>query len=76
MRLSEYIRELGPDKFAKLYGVSRRAAQSWLYLQRTPSLTQGKRIVDSSPVTWDGIAEDAEYRKTSRKGSESAGRAS
>ena len=76
MKLSEYIRELGPAKFAKLYGVSQRAAQSWLYQQRTPKIDLAKRIVDSSPVTWDGIASDAMERGSAKNPPESARSAS
>jgi hypothetical protein len=55
MELSEYIKKVGVPEFARRFKVSERAAESWLYEQRTPRRQVAQRIVDNSPVTWAGI---------------------
>lgn len=55
MNLSAYIRQIGVPAFAKKFRVSERAALSWQYGARRPRPNIAKRIVDNSPVTWDGI---------------------
>lgn len=55
MNLSDFIRSIGVGEFARRFGVSERAATSWLYGQRLPRAAVAKRIVADSPVTWDGI---------------------
>ena len=55
MRLQDYIRQVGPAKFAKAVGVKKRTALSWLYLQRYPNKQTAKKIVERTPVDMDGI---------------------
>lgn len=55
MTLSDYIREVGVPVFAKRFGVSERAAESYLYGTRQPKPRLAKRIVAKTPVDWDGV---------------------
>jgi transcriptional regulator with XRE-family HTH domain len=58
MTLSDYIRSVGVREFAERFGVTERAALSWLYRQRMPRAAIARRIVKASPVTWSGIYAD------------------
>ena len=55
MRLDEYVRAMGVEKFARLYGVTLRAAVSYRDRTRRPKAEVAQRIVERSPVTWEGI---------------------
>ena len=55
MKLPEYIREMGIEAFAKRYNVTERAARAYQQRQRRPKPDVAQRIVDDSPVTWEGI---------------------
>ena len=55
MRLREYIKQLGDAKAAALWGVKRRTVESWRLGHRTPRPEQAERIVQTSPVTYEGI---------------------
>lgn len=54
--LSEYIKELGEQKFSKKYGISIRSTQAYRYGQRQPPPKVAARIVQSAPaLTWESI---------------------
>ena len=55
MRLSDYIALIGDQKAAQLWQVSRRAVQSWRLGVRYPRPEIAARIVQTSPVTYEGI---------------------
>lgn len=55
MRLPDYIRQVGPAKFAKSIGVKKRTAISWMYLARYPKKETAQKIVERTPVTMEGI---------------------
>jgi DNA-binding CsgD family transcriptional regulator len=50
MRLPDYIRHLGPRKFAKVVGVKERTALSWMYLTRYPNKRTAQKIVERTPA--------------------------
>ncbi len=66
MNLSEYIRQIGPTRFAAEVGVTERAAISWLYKARRPRMEIAARIVEKTPVTWAGINEMHENTEKTR----------
>lgn len=53
--LSDYIKQVGPKTFAKKFGITERAALSYQYKTRTPRAKLAQRIVEKSPVSWEGI---------------------
>jgi hypothetical protein len=55
MELKTYIRQIGVEQFCQDLGVSKRAAQSWLYGARRPSIEVAQRIVATTPVSLDSI---------------------
>lgn len=55
MRLPEYIRQIGTKEFADKFGVTERAAVAYQQGTRRPRPEVAQRIVDGSPVTWEGI---------------------
>ena len=55
MRLQDYIRQVGPAKFAKAVGVKKRTVISWMYLARYPKKETAQKIVERTPVTMEGI---------------------
>ena len=55
MKLSEYIRQMTPEKFAREFRVKQRTAESWMRGERIPRTEQARKIVAKSPVTMDGI---------------------
>jgi DNA-binding transcriptional regulator YiaG len=55
MRLPDYIRHVGADKFAKSLGVKKRTALSWQYKTRYPNRPTAKRIVEKHPMTMEDI---------------------
>lgn len=55
MTLSDYIREIGVDKFAKRFGVTERAATAYMYGARRPRPELAKQIVAKTPVDWEGV---------------------
>jgi hypothetical protein len=55
MNLIEYIELIGDEKAAKIWGVEERTVQSWRLKERTPRPEHAKKIVDTSPVTYEGI---------------------
>lgn len=55
MTLPDYIRQIGPDNFARIMRVKKRTVLSWMYLNRYPKKETAKRIVERTPITMDGI---------------------
>jgi hypothetical protein len=55
MGLVEYIEQIGDAKAAKLWNVEERTVQSWRLRERTPRPNHAARIVETSPVTYEGI---------------------
>jgi hypothetical protein len=55
MELPEYIRLLGVRDFARKFGVTERSALAYRQRTRRPRPPVAQRIVDDSPVTWEGI---------------------
>jgi hypothetical protein len=55
MTLSDYVRQVGPDEFARKFGVSVRAAISYMYGDRCPKPQLANRIVKKTPVSWEGV---------------------
>lgn len=55
MNLPDYIRDVGVKTFAEKFGVTERAAYSWMLRARTPRKEIAKKIVAKSPVDWEGI---------------------
>lgn len=55
MDLPAYIREIGKDKFGKMFELTPRAVDSYLFRERLPKPDLARKIVGSSPVTWEGI---------------------
>jgi hypothetical protein len=55
MTLSDYIRETGVAEFAKRFKITERAATAYLYGARSPRPPLAKRIVERTPVDWDGV---------------------
>jgi hypothetical protein len=55
MRLSEYIKQIGVKEFAEKFGITERAALAYQQGTRRPRPEVAQRIVDDSPVTWEGI---------------------
>jgi hypothetical protein len=55
MDITDYIKQVGVDEFAKRFGVTRRAAYAWKLKDRRPRRETAQEIVEKTPVTWDGI---------------------
>ena len=55
MRLSDYIRHVGPEKFAKEIGANKRTVESWMRGERYPRPKQAQKIVDRHPLTMSDI---------------------
>lgn len=55
MTLSDYIREVTVPVFAKQFRISERAAESYMYGTRQPKPRLAKRIVEKTPVDWEGV---------------------
>lgn len=55
MQLSEYVEQVGLEDFAKRFGITERAALAYKQGTRRPRVKLAQQIVDSTPVTWEGI---------------------
>lgn len=55
MTLSDYIREIGPRTFAERFGITERAALSYMYGDRCPRPGLAREIVENTPVDWEGV---------------------
>lgn len=55
MKLPEYIRQVGIKAFADRFGITERAAVAYQQRARRPRPELSQRIVDETPVTWEGI---------------------
>lgn len=65
MKLPDYIKRIGIQKFAEKFGVTERAALAYQQRARRPRPEVAQRIVDNSPVTWEGIYAPESRRRTS-----------
>lgn len=55
MRLPDYIRQVGDERFAKQFKVSKYTARSWRLMTRRPKAEKAQEIVEKTPVTMEGI---------------------
>lgn len=55
MNLPDYIEKIGLKEFAEKFGITERAARAYKERRRRPRPEVAQRIVDNSPVTWEGI---------------------
>ncbi|HZP86620.1 MAG TPA: hypothetical protein VFB54_07345 [Burkholderiales bacterium] len=53
--LPAYIREIGPKVFAERFGIKERTAFAYMYGTRKPRSKLAAKIIEDSPVTWEGI---------------------
>ena len=65
MTLSEYINEVGAIVFAKRFRVSERTAYSYQQGIRRPRPKLAKKIVEGTPVDWEGVYAGSLKRKPS-----------
>ncbi len=63
MNLSDYIAKVGDAQFAARFGVKERTAMAYRLGERSPRAGLAQRIVDETPVKWDGIYGEASRRK-------------
>lgn len=65
MKLPDYIKKIGLKEFADKFDVTERAALAYQQGTRRPRPEVAQRIVDGSPVTWEGIyAPDSPPRRS------------
>lgn len=57
LTLSEFVREMGKEQFAKVYGVSLRCAEHYLYGTRRPNPNSelAARLLRSPRLTFDSV---------------------
>lgn len=55
MNLKDYIASLGTRVFAERLNFEVRTVESWRSGRRTPNRAASAKIVDNTPVTWEGI---------------------
>jgi hypothetical protein len=55
MTLADYIREIGPEEFARRFNIKPRTACSYMYGDRRPRPDLAERIVNETPVDWHGV---------------------
>ncbi len=55
MRLTDYIKQVGDADFARRFRIAERTAMSYRLKERTPRGPLAQRIVNETPVTWEGI---------------------
>lgn len=55
MTLSDYIKQIGREAFCKKFKVKDRTAYSWELMDRYPNKETARRIVEKTPVTYEGI---------------------
>jgi hypothetical protein len=55
MKLPDYIKQVGPARFAKQFKVAKRTAESWARMERRPRPEKAQEIVEKTPVTMEGI---------------------
>ncbi len=60
--LSEYIKTIGDEKAAQIFGVELRTAKSWRLGERTPRTSKISVILKKTPVTYDGIVKSRKKR--------------
>ena len=59
MTLSDYIRQVGDEAFAKQFDLKPRTAIAYRLRDRRPRRELAQRIIADTPVTWDGIYGEA-----------------
>lgn len=62
MKLDEYIQQVGRRKAAEEFGVSIGLIGHWLTGRRHPSAKLAMKIVETTPVTWEGIYGTRDHR--------------
>ena len=67
MELPEYIRLLGVRDFARKFGITERSALAYRERERRPRPKVAQRIVDDSPVTWEGIYAPEKPEKSKKR---------
>lgn len=67
MRLSKYIEDIGDKAFAERFEVSERTAMSYRLHERMPKPELAQKIVEQSPVTWEGIYAKSDESVTAQK---------
>lgn len=55
VNLPDYIKQIGTKEFAEKFGITERAAVSYQQRVRRPRPAVAQRIINNSPVTWEGI---------------------
>lgn len=55
MRLPDYIKQIGIDRFAKQFKIKPRTVLSWQRMERRPRPEVAQQIVEKTPVTMEGI---------------------
>ena len=55
MQLREYIELIGDEKASRLWNVKTRTAAAWRRGERLPRPEHAETIVQTSPVTYEGI---------------------
>ena len=55
MKLPDYIRHVGPEKFAREIGAKKRTVESWMRGERSPRPKQAQKIVEKHPLTMSDI---------------------
>ena len=55
MDLPTYITQIGVEEFAKKFGIPPRTALAYQKQTRRPRPQLAQKIVDRTPVTWEGI---------------------
>lgn len=55
MKLTDYIQQVGDEKFARRFGWKTRKVMSWRLGDRRPRPEEAQIIVAKTPVTYEGI---------------------
>ena len=55
MRLPDYIKQIGVNRFAKQFKLNPRTVLSWQRMERRPRPEIAQTIVEKTPVTMEGI---------------------
>lgn len=55
MRLPDYIKQVGDERFARQFKVNKRTVRSWRRMERRPRPETAQEIVEKTPVTMEGI---------------------
>lgn len=66
MNLRDYIASIGTRAFSEKFNFEIRTVESWRSGRRIPNRAAAARIVDNSPVTWEGIYRPGGERTAAR----------